>query len=177
MNQTISLNEKSILGTLEWSEDELIGFIHEAHIHTYAAKKNVSQTYRVKNFLSDHIDFEYKKGNWSYRDSYTGFYWPPGKEVIFYKGKPCWCMSYQGMLVGQYTKDRALKIYQFLKNCLKHTPKHHPFRGPDNYFEDDFTYRFSKDGDAFYFTGREEIYQGNELVFFQDIMATAIFDD
>lgn len=168
-------NDRTIRETSEWSVKELINFIHEAHLHTYAAEKNVSKHYKVDSFLPSHIDFEYKKGVWTYRDSYVGFYWPPGKEIVLYKDKPCWCMSYQGMLIGEYSEERADQVYQFLKNCLKHTPKEKPFRGPGTYHEGGFTYKFSMKGDAYYFTGREEIYESDKLVFFQDIMASAIF--
>lgn len=158
-----------------WSEEAFLEFLHEAHCHTYAATREVAKNYKAENFLPEHIDYEYQKGDWLYRDSYAGYYWPPGKEVIFFQNKPIWCMSYQGMLTEKHTHDSALEIYLFLKNALRKTPADMPFRGPNFFQENNMRYEFHIQGDSYYFTGREEIFQNEKLVFFQDIMASAIF--
>lgn len=159
---------------LEWTLDELLNFIKEAHLLTYAANGQQTIKTQTQSFLPGHKDFIYEKGDWTYRDSYAGFYWPPGKEVIFYKNKPCWCMSYQGMVVDKVSKEKADGVYQFLKKALQQASDSKPFRGPDSYQEGRLEYLFEMNGDAYYFTGREEIKENGRVIFFQDIMASAI---
>lgn len=49
-----------------------------------------------------------------------------------------------------------------------------PFRGPKEFIEEDFEYKFEIDGDYQYFMGRESVtYEGIE-VFFQDVMTELI---
>jgi len=77
-------------------KDELLSFIAKAHRNTYAAPKVVKKRYRCNPVLEGHKDHHFIDGDWAYHDSYAGWSWPPGREVVFFKGKPVWCMSYQG---------------------------------------------------------------------------------
>ena len=173
----MQLNKTYLQQKSPWCVSELVSFIYEAHINTYAAIESQGALYLVKSNLPEHIDYQFTKGEWSYRDSYTGYYWPPGKEVVFYKNRPCWCMSYQGMMVGDYTHGLAEQTYSFLKTALRSMTVTEPFRGPQKFESNSWLYLFKKEGDPLYFTGREEIYKNGKLMFFQDIMASAIFHE
>ena len=41
-----------------------------------------------------HQEYLYREKDWLCFDSYTGHTFPPGKEIVFYKKKPFWIMSY-----------------------------------------------------------------------------------
>lgn len=153
--------------------DALLSFIAKAHQCTYAAPRAIKREFKVKPFLPEHTDFDFSDGEWGYHDSYAGQLWPPGKEVVFYKRKPVWCMSYQGKAL---TDDKAFveRVYGFLKQALLQAPDDAPFRGPEEYCEDEWRYSFTYEGDASYFVGREVVEYQGEVVFFQDVMGTLI---
>jgi hypothetical protein len=158
------------------TELSLIEFILMAHKHTYAAPKEVKKKYRCENpILPGHKDYDFVYGDWRYHDSYAGTKWAPGREVVFYKGEPVWCMSYQGQTVPGLAEDFIEETFEFLKKALRTITVDLPFRGPSRFEEGDFVYTFEIKGDLKYFTGREAItYRGKE-VFFQDVMGEMIF--
>jgi hypothetical protein len=49
--------------------------------------------------LEGHKDYEFREGDLLYYDSYAGKNWAPGREVVFLKGVPVWCMAYQGSIM------------------------------------------------------------------------------
>ena len=92
------------------NKTKLLNFIAKAHKNTYAAPKEIKAKYKVEPLLPGHKDYDFVDGDFRYHDSYAGWKWPPGKEIIFYKDKPIWCMSYQGKLLKE---DPDEKIYAF----------------------------------------------------------------
>ncbi len=148
---------------------ELLKFIAKAHKNTYAAPKKI----KCKSIIAGHKDYDFVDGDWRYHDSYSGWVWPPGKEIVFYKNKPVWCMSYQGKALSD-SKEFIEKVYGFLKKALMKTTHNLPFRCPKKFKQGDFEYTFKIKGDYSYFTGREAVkYKGKE-VFFQDVMGSLI---
>lgn len=161
------MNSKNI------NKKELLEFIHKAHQNTYAASKEIKKQYNVDPILPDHKDYDFKEEEWRYHDSYAGWFWPPGKEIIFYREKTVWCMSYQGKALSE-NKIFVEEIYAFLKRALLHVNKSNPFRGPKKYTEKEFTYTFNYEGNYEYFIGREQITHKKKEVFFQDVMGSLI---
>ena len=143
-------------------------------MHTFAAIKSVKVKYLVKPIRAGHKDYGFTKEDWKYHDSYAGWHMAPGREVVHYKGKPVWQMSYQGMTVDGLSKEFIKDVFTFLKKALRSVPETMPFRGPVKFLEGEFVYEFKFEGDYKYFKGRESItYKGKE-VFFQDVMGSII---
>ena len=155
--------------------ESLLKFIAKAHRHTYAAPKKIKAKYKCKTpILPKHKDYDFIDCDWRYHDSYAGWLMAPGKEVVFYKNKPIWCMSYQGKVVEGLSGRLIKEIYTFLKKALMNFNDNIPFRGPSEFREGDFEYLFSFKGNYIYFTGRESVkYKGKE-VFFQYVMGSLI---
>lgn len=155
---------------------ELLSFIAKAHKNTYAAPKEVRNLHKSATpILLGHKDFDFREGDWMYHDSYAGSTWAPGSEVVFYKERPVWRMSYQGKNNDNYSEAFYNKeVFPFLKNALLETPDTNPFRGPKFFEHEDLTYRFKMRGDHRYFTGSESITHKGIEVFIQDVMGELI---
>lgn len=154
----------------------LLDFIAKAHRHTYAAPKEVRKQHKCEvPILRGHKDYEFREGDLLYHDSYAGSSWAPGREVVFFQENPIWCMSYQGQpnpkFDDTFFQEQA---FPFLKKALVNFDDNEPFRGPKEFFEDDFKYTFEMEGDYDYFRGKERIHYRREIVFFQDIMGSLI---
>lgn len=157
-------------------KESLMEFILKAHQHTYAAPKEIKRQYRCTTpILTGHKDYQFVDGDWSYPDSYAGSAWAPGREVVFYKDQPVWCMSYQGKHNQSFTEEFIQQqAFPFLQKALRTITPDSPFRGPPYYEDGDFVYEFTMNGDYTYFTGRESVkFKGTE-VFFQNIMGELI---
>jgi len=153
----------------------LLAFIAKAHRNTYAAPKETKLKYRCKTpILTGHKDYDFVDGDWRYHDSYAGNWWAPGREVIFFKEKPVWCMSYQGRTADDLPEGFVEEVFCFLKKALLHFDDDAPLRGPSYFKEDDFEYAFELEGDCQYFKGREAIKHKGKEVFFQDVMGELI---
>jgi hypothetical protein len=156
-------------------KDSLIKFIAKAHRNTYAASKEIKLKYKCAiPILPKHVDYDFLDGDWRYHDSYAGNSWAPGREVVFLKNEPVWCMSYQGQTIPNLSKEFIDQIFNFLKNALRNFTKDIPFRGLHGYEEGDFYYSFTFEGDYSYFVGREFVTHKGKEVFFQDVMGTLI---
>ena len=156
-------------------KQSLLEFLVIAHTHTYAAPSEVRKRYKCKkSILPGHKDYDFADSGWRYHDSYAGKIWAPGREVVFYQGKPVWTMSYQGKVPDDLSEEFIEKVFAFLKKALMSINSKLPFRGPEKFKEDNFEYSFLIKGDYTYFTGKESIkYKGRE-VFFQDVMGELV---
>lgn len=68
-------------------------------------------------------------------------------------------MNYCGRVIGDdFSED-------FLKTALKKVPLDKPFRGPEFYQEDNYTYHCKVDGDVQWYQGYEEIYNNNSKTY------------
>ena len=74
------------------------------------------------------------------------------------KGKPYWSMNYAGRVTGEnFSGD-------FLKEALLLVPEEKPFRGPEHYENDGYTYDCKVEGEFAWFQGYETIcYQGKQI--------------
>ena len=153
---------------------ELLGFIFKAHQNTYAAPKEIKHKFKVDPILPKHKDYDFVVGDWRYHDSYSGRHWAPGKEVVFFKEVPVWCMSYQGQTVDGLSEEFIELVFSFLKKALMNVDSSMPFRGPKSFVEGDFRYSFDFKGDYSYLVGQEQIHHNGKKVFFQDIMCSLI---
>ena len=157
-------------------KETLLNFIAKAHRNTYAAPAEIRKKYRrATPILVGHKDYRFTDGDWSYHDSYAGIAWAPGREVVFLKDNPVWCMAYQGQHNADFSDDFFQdQAFPFLKKALMNFDDSAPFRGPKEFIEDDFKYTFILEGDYDYFHGQERIFYKGQSVFFQDVMGTLI---
>lgn len=116
----------------------------------------------------------YSEGDFSYRDSYTGATRSRGMEVVRYKGKTTWASMYGGGIVaGKESLDK--QIISFLKKAMLAKDSNvFSARGPLNFKDGDWEYKYVQDGDIEEFSGYEEIYFKGELVFFHRIIGGVI---
>src|SRR3989344_5804491 len=120
----------------KWLE-ELAEFIVEANTKGWAANSS-----EVEPTFPGMKSIYYKRDNWELRDNYFGYFRAPGVTVVSYKQRPVWNMSYFGL--GQTSGQEGIvkPTFTFLRSALMKVPLEMPFRGPSEYSEDDWTYRF-----------------------------------
>lgn len=125
---------------------ELISFIIKAKLKTYAGKGAESASSRPHSH-----DLQYSEGEYLYIDSYLGGKYFAGEEAVWQNGVPVWSMNYTGQVTGEsFSGD-------FLKEALKHVTSEKPYRGPEYYEEDSWTYRCTSEGTPEWFQGYENI--------------------
>jgi hypothetical protein len=151
--------------------DELTDFLIVAKKQAYAGDGQ-----ELKPQRPGFKELEYEQGKWYYRDSYSGFFFAPGQEVVSFEGKPVWAMAYSGGMRPEYhgDVDFAKKIFGFLKKALALIEKSRPFRGPNRLEEGDLVYVDKSEGDIQEFRGREEISYRGKVVFRQDYIGGLI---
>lgn len=89
---------------------KLLQFLLKARTKTYAGNGG-----RAQPAFSGSNQLEYKEEDWLYRDIYySGRGKFMGLEVVYYKRKPVWSMSYYGSCKEQPEQE----IYDFLKQAL-----------------------------------------------------------
>ena len=134
-------------------------FLTDAKKNTYASgNKN-----KVKIFSDGTKEYVFNKGDFKYIDRYKGFKRFRGKEKVFKNNKIVWSMSYYGGIVSEIIPTE--NIYQFLQEALKEITKNSPFRGPNNFRNNDFKYINKVKGTIEKFDGLETIHHKEELVY------------
>ncbi|MDA3836479.1 MAG: DUF5680 domain-containing protein [Nanoarchaeota archaeon] len=156
-------------------KESFLKFLAKAHKNTYAAPKEIKLKYKCETpILPNHKDYEFTDGDFRYHDSYAGNSWAPGREVVFFRNKAVWCMSYQGQTNEDLSEDFIDRTFEFLKKALMNFNESMPFRGPKEFSDGDFRYTFELEGTYKYFKGQERILYKNKSVFFQDVMGSLI---
>ncbi len=142
------------------NKDELEKFLLRARTKTYAAAEG-----KLEPLLPGSVQYEYKdeEGAFSYRDIYyigNGIF--PGLETVFYKGKPAWSMSYFGDF-SKMTEEQTDKMLRLALTELWETTRIY------NRVEKDypaFKYICNGSGTIDQLEGTEEIYAGNDRLYF-----------
>ena len=146
----------------EWLR-ELADFIVEGHTKGWAAEGS-----EVEPVFPGMKSISYKRANWEYRDNYFGYFRAPGFTVVSQNNQPVWMMSYfgEGQLEGY--EEIVKPTFSFLKRVLLQVTPELPFRGPSEYKEEDWTYKFKLlKGNIEDFLWKEEILKDGNLVFTQ----------
>ena len=133
--------------------NELIEFLIKAKQKTYAGKGAETTSCRPESH-----DLVYSDGDYMYYDTFLGGGKFVGEEALWIKGKPYWSMNYAGRVTGEnFSGD-------FLKEALLLVPEDKPFRGPEHYENDGYTYDCKVEGEFAWFQGYETIcYQGKQI--------------
>jgi hypothetical protein len=139
--------------------DELISFLLEASVNTYASDNSKSMVRESDGSTT----YTYVQGNWRYHDNFFGGEPYGGREVIFFKNKPVFFMAYYGSVEESYKE--VDEVYSVLKEALLHATPEMPFRGPSGYRTRGFYYKNNIDGDPIKFSGEEVIYKEGAEVY------------
>lgn len=149
---------------------ELRRFIFVAKQNTYAISKDGDE--KINDDCSR--EFQYCNSKFFYRDKYFGIDPFSGQEVVYYNKSPVWCMNYYGTTIkGEILKN---EIYTFLRVALSHLNENHPYRGSDNLIIGKFRYNNIYNGDLLHFSGHEEIYYEEQLVYSLDYFGGQVIE-
>jgi len=138
---------------------ELRQFLVEAKKSTYASGDSAKQ--KINDDKSTSLVFEH--GDWKYHDNYFGRNPFGGREVVFFKDKPVYIMTYYGKVDSSVFNIN--KVYKVLMDALRLIPEDHPYRGPEKYNSGDFSYTNSFTGEVDDFFGEESISKNGKEIY------------
>lgn len=104
----------------------------------------------------------FQQGAWRMHDNFFGGEPYGGREVVFHQDRPVWMLVYYGWVDEE--RD-ASALYQILRRALAKMPAEAPYRGPQEYREEAFTYTNEWNGDLGCLSGREQITVGDSLAY------------
>ena len=137
-------------------------FLIEAKRQTYA-NENME---KVKSSRLDSKDYEYKKDNMVYHDTYFGGINFIGEEVIYLDNQIYWGMNYYGVTIdkelGEEAIDKALRPALMKVGIDKDVI---PVRGPKKFINGEYKYVFDVTGDINNFSGIEAIYKNDKKIY------------
>lgn len=142
---------------------EFIEFLIEAKKSTYADDTSNS---KVKSTRNRSKDYEYKKDNMTYHDTYFGGVRFMGEEIVYCDNQPIWGMNYYGVTLddslGEEAMDKALRPALIRvgeeENII-------PVRGLSKFENNGYVYNFKTTGTIEKFDGVEQIYKDNILIY------------
>lgn len=140
------------------NKKKLQDFILIARTKTYATAEG-----KTKALLDGSVQYEYKDGDWFYRDIYfigNGVF--PGLETVYYKNKPVWSMSYYGNFNKMTEEQADTMLRKALMDNWKTTRL--GSRVEKDYGE--FRYLCDGNGSIDELSGTEEIYVDKKVVYF-----------
>lgn len=137
-------------------------FLIEAKKSTYAN----GTAEKIESSRLGSKDYEYKKDNMLYHDTYFGGTNFIGEEVVYIDNKIYWAMNYYGVTLdenlGEEAMDNALRPALMQVGVSENII---PVRGPREYKNGDFKYTFEVSGDLTNFSGIETIYKNDKKVY------------
>ena len=137
-------------------------FLIEAKKQTYA-NENVSKT--ASSRLNSN-DYEYKKDNMIYHDTFFGGTNFIGEEVVYIDNKTYWAMNYYGTTLDENLSEEAMD--KALRPALMKVGEDKtiiPVRGPKEFINGEYKYFFEANGDINCFNGIETIYKNNVKIY------------
>ena len=150
-----------------WSDeprrDAFLAFLLAAKRATYAGRGDEDT---VPPLLPGSLQLEHRDGDYLYRDVYFGMTCFAGQEVVSYRARPVWSMTYAG---GVTPPERDIAdtraIYAFLRLALRQGTEAAPYRGPAAFSQGAMSYTNASSGDLEAFWGVEEIARGGQKVY------------
>jgi hypothetical protein len=140
-----------------------LSFLLDAKRATYAGRGDDAT---LAPLLPGSQQLEYRAGDYFYRDIYYGMGYFVGHEVVEYRERAVWSMTYAGGVIGPPREGAdARAVYQFLRRALQQGSIHEPYRGPARFSEDRFAYSNVASGDFDAFWGLEQIAYGGDTVY------------
>ena len=86
-------------------ENELRNFIIYAKKRGYANSSEATEVIKYEKSGAKKIIV--RNGDWEYTDKYVGISNFIGQEIVYYKGKPVWSMTYHGRLNADDEKTKS----------------------------------------------------------------------
>ncbi len=133
---------------------DFVTFLLRAKRSTYAAHAPECAPCRPGSH-----DLSYAEGNMTYLDSYFGGNSFHGQETVWANERAIWCMNYSGRTLAPTFSGDFLKLA-----LLRGTPDV-PYRGPQLFQQDGYTYVCQSQGSIEWFSGNESIFFGEQLVY------------
>ena len=146
-------------------EDVLGPFLKEAHRNTYANKSAAT----APSTRLGSTDYHFEKDGLTYHDTYfdlpeSGGRTFIGGEIVYKDKGPVWGMNYYGRILDENLNEK--EVYDFLRRALMQECEGiMQLRGPAEFQEGDWIYRFSSTGDLSNFSGQEEISLKGKIVY------------
>ena len=137
-------------------------FLIEAKKQTYANES----IEKVKSTRQNSKDYEYKKENMIYHDTYFGGTNFIGEEVIYIDNEVYWAMNYYGVTLDESLVEEAMD--NALRTALMNVGKDKkvlPVRGPKEFINGEYKYTLDITGNINYFSGIERIYKNDKLIY------------
>ena len=142
--------------------DNIKEFLIEAKKQTYANE----EVEKVSSSRFESKDYEYKKDNLIYHDTYFGGTNFIGEEVVYLDNKIYWAMNYYGVTLDEELGEEAMD--SVLRPALMLVGEDNnviPVRGPKEFDNGEYKYTFEVKGDLDYFSGIEIIYKNNKKIY------------
>ena len=137
-------------------------FLIESKKQTYANEK----VEKVSSSRYGSKDYEYKKDNMIYPDTYFGGTNFIGEEVVYIDNKIYWAMNYYGITLDETLGEEAMD--SALRPALMNVGEDNniiPVRGPKEFINGEYKYTFEVKGDLDYFSGTETIYKNDKKIY------------
>lgn len=107
----------------------------------------------------------FSKGDWRLNDNFFGGEPYGGRMVVFEKEHPVWIMTYYGWVADG---NDVNPVYEILRAALRQMPEDHPYRGPREFTQGNFTYKNTWEGELNRFSGTETIEQNEKVIYIAD---------
>jgi uncharacterized protein DUF5680 len=138
-------------------------FLLQAKHHGYASQGDEST---VPPLLPGTRQFEYREGEFFYRDIYVGMAYFVGQEIVYHQEEPVWSMSFAGgVLPTDRERTEIRAIYAFLRLALRQGTVDQPYRGPAVLHDGRYTYTNQSHSALGAFRGHERITCDDQTVY------------
>jgi hypothetical protein len=137
-------------------------FLIEAKKQTYA-NENAP---KIDSSRLNSKDYEYKKGNMIYHDTYFGGTNFIGEEVVYIDNQTYWAMNYYGTTLDEALGEEAMD--KALRPALMKVGEDTniiPVRGPMEFINGEYRYTFEVNGNINCFNGTERVYKNDVKIY------------
>lgn len=145
------------------NHEQLISFLVRAKRNTYASQGDGAL---VQPSLNGSKQFEYRSGDYFYRDIYFGSAFFIGQETVEFEKRPIWSMVYSGgVTVPKANWDTINPIYDFLRQALRLVDTKSIYRGPNHFESGNYIFKNEYEGTLDCFHGKEIILEDGQTVY------------
>ncbi|MCL4390221.1 MAG: DUF5680 domain-containing protein [Patescibacteria group bacterium] len=157
---TLGIPEYQLPNYQDLPKDVLAHFLSEANKSTYANK----DAPKVESNRLKSEDYHFEKDGLIYHDTYFGSRDFIGEEIVYQEEKPVWGANYYGFILSEEIGEK--EVYDFLRESLmQEYDSPVPVRGPNEFTDGDWKYKFFADGDLARFSGAEEISLKDKVIY------------
>lgn len=137
-------------------------FLIEAKKNTYAS----ASAEKMESSRMNSIDYEYKRGNMIYHDTFFGGVKFMGEEVLYEDDVILWGMNYYGVTLDEEISEEAMdKVLRPALMKVGEDTELIPVRGPREFVNGEYKYTFKVEGDLNRFEGVETISKNDKVIY------------